>query len=514
MGTSPASIQRTIPDSGQGRTPETGSPASKSEKTAGPETQGSGRSGRESRSGKAAHRKSSFAALYRGVLEGPAGSLQDPAGPAEIPSGTDSRKSSRGAAPSKPSGHARKKKGNSSGEAISTLPESMTDLSRKKEPTSVRPSREETVRPGPVLWGPLVRSKEVPFSPPLSPETGGQVSPPQPSRSREAPPETSFPALLTRSDALRITTASPESGKPTKKIVDGSRDLRKGETEVSREDPRSTPVLSSEVKSLLPEKAVLSGELPPTTREVSSSSAGGLSVPEKPGSSHGSGEGAAPSFQTLASGAAEGALVRGAVAEDSGKLTPGIPEGLSARVGTLAREGGGQVALEVKPPHLGPVGVRVHVDPHTRLVTVELSSHDPRIRNLLSEKEGSIKESLSQSGFVLDRFQVVSQNLPGSDSTQLAALSGTGSGGMTDVSDGRSAQGDQGSPMAGGGSGGQDPAGQGRPEPGASGREGNRGGSESPRGSGNSDPDRGIEGVPRTETGGEGARIAGYHRIV
>ena len=125
---------------------------------------------------------------------------------------------------------------------------------------------------------------------------------------------------------------------------------------------------------------------------------------------------------------------------------PVIPDEIPNRVGMLARTGGGEVALDVRPPHLGPVGVRVHVDPHTRLVTVQLSSHDPRIRHLLNEKEGRIKDSLSQSGYVLDRFSVVSQNAPSSPIPTMAAISGS----AMDSSSDRSMTGDGGASQGGG----------------------------------------------------------------
>jgi len=107
-----------------------------------------------------------------------------------------------------------------------------------------------------------------------------------------------------------------------------------------------------------------------------------------------------------AMGAAGGSLASAPSVLPKDSNSPVLPPELPGRVSDLARGGGGQVSLEVRPPHLGPVAVRVRIDPHTRLVSVELSSHDSRIRHLLASKEGSIKESLSQSGFVLDRFQV------------------------------------------------------------------------------------------------------------
>ncbi len=112
------------------------------------------------------------------------------------------------------------------------------------------------------------------------------------------------------------------------------------------------------------------------------------------------------------------------------------------------------MSLDVRPPHLGPVGVRVHVDPHTRLVTVQLASHDPGIRHLLGEKESLIKETLSQSGFVLDRFQVVSQNPPAPEPVSPQGVFGMGTANPdTDGSGGFSGQGGSGTglSMTGGG---------------------------------------------------------------
>jgi hypothetical protein len=164
--------------------------------------------------------------------------------------------------------------------------------------------------------------------------------------------------------------------------------------------------------------------------------------------------------------AASGASLAPAAAVTGDPGTPVLPAGLAVRICDMAKSGGGQVSLEVKPPHLGPVGVRVRIDPHSRLVSVELSSHDSRVRHLLSEKEGLIKESLSQSGFVLDRFQVASANPPGGPSGPDAGamnLSGMGS-------DLRQDTGDQGS--SGGADSGTFQAGLSGQEPGSYGRQG------------------------------------------
>ena len=191
---------------------------------------------------------------------------------------------------------------------------------------------------------------------------------------------------------------------------------------------------------------------------------------------------------------------------------------IPGRVSSLAAGGGGQVSLEVKPPHLGPVGVRVHVDSATRQVRVELSSHDPRIRHLLAGKEGEIKESLSQSGFILDRFVVGSQGQSGSGLSDLVgALAGSsqtsGSGGDS----GTSRQDSQGS-GSGSGAGGSlasDPGGfsrQGAPQSGSFGRD-SGGGREN-------GPERGVgASVPREEmalaspTLSSASGPSGYHRI-
>jgi len=244
------------------------------------------------------------------------------------------------------------------------------------------------------------------------------------------------------------------------------------------------------------------------------------------GTSAGRGEGmSASSRQSTPDGAllASGAEASGATSIAGAKTakgaeassTPVLPSDLSGRVSTLASGGGGQVALEVRPPHLGPVGVRVHVDPATRLVKVELSSHDPHIRHLLSEKEGAIKESLSQSGFVLDRFQVASQTAPGA--TALDAASGLAASGGTQGSDmgGRGSE-DSGSSSNSGGASTADPgaffrqgANQSGREPG--GGQGFAGGGSAGSSYASEEPEELLSTLPAGDRGL--SRPAGYHRI-
>lgn len=226
-----------------------------------------------------------------------------------------------------------------------------------------------------------------------------------------------------------------------------------------------------------------------------------------------------PDGALLASGA-EGSGVTSLAGAETAKAEPSgappvLPSDLSGRVSTLASGGGGQVALEVRPPHLGPVGVRVHVDPTTRLVKVELSSHDPHIRHLLSEKEGAIKESLSQSGFVLDRFQVASQSAPAA--TAFDAASGLASPGGAQSADlgGRGSEDSGNSPNSQGAST-ADPGAFSRQGANQSGRD--QGGGQGLAGGGpagpsyaGEEPEELLSALPAGDRGL--SRQAGYHRI-
>ena len=163
-----------------------------------------------------------------------------------------------------------------------------------------------------------------------------------------------------------------------------------------------------------------------------------------------------------AAGASGGSSSVASPSEGGGGSPSAIVSEIPGRVSSLAAAGGGQVSLEVKPPHLGPVGVRVHVDSATRQVRVELSSHDPRIRHLLAGKEGEIKESLSQSGFVLDRFVVGSQGQSGvglSDLVGGLAASGQAAGSGGDSGTSRQDSQGSGNGSGSGGSLGSDPGG-------------------------------------------------------
>ncbi len=519
MGTAPASILRKIPDSGGAREPEETSAKDNPKEPAGPDSSKSTRSGKDVRSDKTSgHRKGSFAALYRRALEKNAGPVQEPEIPQEAPQGPSVRRTGSRSLPPKSAGHSRKKKENPSEAALLPLLESPAELSRKKDPAVSRTPREASARPSPALWGPLALTKEAP-SPSVATRTK-VMSPPAPPPSVEGPEERPLPeAFLSLSGESGKAASSSLSGKSQAMSAAGLKDLPKGEKDSSQKESRPSPDAITAGRPLLPEPGPLFGETRKPLEEIhSATGTGGFASQEKATpltgtSSHGSGAHSDSAFQSMSSGVAEGAGAGVSVTGGMENSSASLPDGLSSRVGTMAREGGGQVALEVKPPHLGPVGVRVHVDPHSRLVRVELSSHDPQIRSLLSEKEGSIKESLSQSGYVLDRFQVVSQSPPGPDSASMQAMAGAGPGGTGAGSEGGSSSGDQGSLMAQGGSGGQDPGGQGRPEPGAAGREGNREGYSGASGGETPDPDRMAGGILPGEPEGEGAKSAGYHRI-
>lgn len=513
MGTAPSSILHKIPESapvrGQKDTPDPErsekKDASRPAKEAGSEA--------KTRSGKSsAHKKSSFAAIFRGALQSRSAPIPDGENPEETRPGKGTGKNFRGDHP-RTSGQSRKKKATPSEGALLSLAMPIPEPSPKKKASLSRPSPAEPSRSSRILWGPQGHSP----SHPSSQLTVVGKRPPLP----EALP-TPFPKSADPSGALF-------SGEAIKPLAPSMPEMR------SSPVPKESKALSSEKTVLIPDEADLSPGRPPLEKmslpERSSfqredpSLGKEVSADSKPSpfphpdkslekiALHGK-EGGSPALQTSSPGVLDGSTVGGPAPGEETTQSPAIPDGMSARVGQLAREGGGRVALEVKPPHLGPVGVRVHVDPHTRLVTVELSSHDPRIRHLLSEKEGSIKESLSQTGFVLDRFQVVSQSPPGLGDASLQGLSAAGSGGGAAGGDGASSGGNRDDGVAGGSSQGADLASQGRPEAGASGREGGRGtfSGASPG------ADEGVSAVGGNQgeapaASGESVKNAGYHRI-
>lgn len=518
MGTAPSSILHTIPESAPARTQKVPGDSERPEKA---ESRGSAKaegSGSETRSPKSStHKKSPFASLFRRTLAGrvrqhPEGELPEGALPEEVRSGKDRIKAPHGER-SKAVAHSRKKKAASAGEEVLSRMEPLPEIPSKKGTSLLPHSSGKPPRSSRVLWGPQGHS---PTPAPSLPTGSGvkepvAVTPSVPVAETTAPSGASFSGEFMKS--------LPHSG-PEKRSREIPKDqkVQGAEREIFKMEAEASPAGSRPAEKIsLPERVSPQREGPSTGDEVSFApkpSPFPLSEKrlERP-PVHGPGEGS-PSPQTPSPVGLEGA-VSGASAKGESLQPPSLPEGLASRVGTLAREGGGEVALEVKPPHLGPVGVRVHVDPHTRLVTVELSSHDPRIRHLLSEKEGHIKESLSQTGFVLDRFQVVSQGSPGQDGTALQGLAAAGGGGAAGGGDGPSSGGGQESGVSGGSSQGQDLANPGRQEAGVPGRDGGRGGFP-----GSSSPE-----VEETRTAGEGGRTeassplghamrnTGYHRI-
>ena len=159
-----------------------------------PESSGATRSGQGGRSDKASgHRKSSFAALYRGALEKNAGPVQEPEIPQEVSQGPAEGKGSRNHPP-KSAGHGRKKKEIPVEAALLPLMESPTELSRKKDLSISRTPREGAVRPSPVLWGPLAPTKET-SAPPSATRTK-VISPQRPPTSVESQEDRPLPAAI------------------------------------------------------------------------------------------------------------------------------------------------------------------------------------------------------------------------------------------------------------------------------------------------------------------------------
>ncbi len=275
-----------------------------------------------------------------------------------------------------------------------------------------------------------------------------------------------------------------------------------------------------EIKGLSPEPApAASGAEAPSPLQavLASDSSGKSQLGGEAGSRNPSSHGG----EMAAALEASGATASGADAAGGGSGSPSaVAAAIPGRVANLAAGGGGQVALEVKPPHLGPVGVRVQVDASTRQVRVELSSHDPRIRHLLAGKEGEIKESLSQSGFVLDRFVVGSQGQPAAGPADIAsgfAPLGAGSGSGQDSGTGRQDSQGSGTGTGSGGSLTSDQGGfsrQGAHQPGLSGQFGREGGGRfTPEGGESpSVPAEDALSLAAPSVSGSSA-LAGYHRI-
>ena len=428
----------------------------------------------------------------------------------------------------------RKKKNHSGDEGAPVLPlvnpEDVAEKPARSAHGSVKPKAR-------VLWGPQgegtlarvmagkaeppggaspAKRLSAPSSPMAMPPVGqlpkkeGEGGPPS-GRSSDSPPSGEF------ANALGAAALAREAK--------GSKTSETSRREGLSAEPRTRPVKGEFFRKSGPE----SGGLP--SAEGSSPTAGGATSSFPAGSaSDATGKATSGGESGSKSALPDGAEIAAAAEASGGSSSVASPsEGgggspsavaseIPGRVSSLAAGGGGQVSLEVKPPHLGPVGVRVHVDSATRQVRVELSSHDPRIRHLLAGKEGEIKESLSQSGFILDRFVVGSQGQSGSGLSDLVgALAGSsqtsGSGGDS----GTSRQDSQGS-GSGSGAGGSlasDPGGfsrQGAPQSGSFGRD-SGGGREN-------GPERGVgASVPREEmalaspTLSSASGPSGYHRI-
>lgn len=379
-------------------------------------------------------RKPSFGTVYQGVLNKTLGVGEVPdalvhgsrrkdevtlLSPQDVPKGKAGRK--KGEDPSS----SPLLSGTPDQPALPPIPQGEHSRTRKSPLTSAQ-----------VLWGPLPR-KQVPVPENLSLPgersalrgVGGPASAP-PEEAAVSPPTD---RTLAENMPLETKTAPAPPGKP---LSDSGSKGTHGEGDQRPGEKARSPV-------------------PDFVRTVPFKGGGDFSVPgslkttastDLPRSPAGSGDGRASASQGSDSGSAvaapsgfsipppDGGMAGSfsgpsAVSQTNDRTQPVIPPGLPVRVSDLAKGGGGEVSLEVKPPHLGPVGVRVRIDPHTRLVSVELSSHDSRIRHLLSGKEESIKDSLSQSGFVLDRFQVASSNAPVMSSGQdPGALGITGMG--------------------------------------------------------------------------------------
>ncbi len=375
-------------------------------------------------------------------------------------------------------------------------------MSAKPEPGGAIPAKTFSAAPSPMAVPPVAQL----------PKKEGEVPPPS-GKPREAPPSGEFAsalgaaALAGESKGLKPTEPSRREGQfPESRI----RPV-KGEI-FQKSGPESESLTSAEgssptggAPSALPAGSPSEG----TGKTISGGESGSKSpLPE----------GAEIAAAAEASG---GSSSVASPSEAGGSSPSAVISEIPGKVSSLAAGGGGQVSLEVRPPHLGPVGVRVHVDSATRQVRVELSSHDPRIRHLLAGKEGEIKESLSQSGYVLDRFVVGSQGQTGGGLSDLMGgltASGQSAGSGGDGGTGRQDGQGSGNGSGSGGSLGSDPGGfsrQGASQSGQSGSFGrdSGGGREegSERGVGASVP---LEEMAFPSSIPSGASApSGYHRI-
>ncbi|MGC8529543.1 MAG: flagellar hook-length control protein FliK [Leptospirillia bacterium] len=475
----------------------------------------------------------SFASIYRKSLD-----------PAQKASGEETPRPSSEKSKGHPSPHPaslatrsdrpRKKKTRPGGDDSPVLPLVIPD------DVSEKPARQAPdsgkVKPR-VLWGPQGEGSLANAKTP-KPEPGG----PSPAKTLPAPSSlmAGTPGVpLPKKEEGEGTSSSgtPREASPSGEFANvlGAAALA-GEAKgskpsgISRREGLSQDFRLRPVKGEFLRKGGPDSESLPLT-EVSSKPSGGPTAALSPGSASdvtgkriskeesGSKGGLPDSAEILAAAETSGGSSSVASPSEGGGGSPSaIASEIPGRVSSMAAGGGGQVSLEVKPPHLGPVGVRVHVDSSTRQVRVELSSHDPRIRHLLAGKEGEIKESLSERGFVLDRFVVGSQGQSGVGLSDVAGgLAGSGQTSGSGGDSGTSRQDPQGS-GSGSGSGGamtSDPGGfsrQGASQSGSFGRDSGGGrDADSGRGTGASVPLEEMALSPPALSGS--SPPSGYHRI-
>lgn len=483
--------------------------------------------GARSAKGPAEHSPRSFASIYKKSL------VPDQSPTSEEDSLPSPEKGKEGgslhvAKSSNGTERSRKKKARSGGEGAVLLPlVTPGEISEKPEKPSAPSSPKET----PVLWGPQkggaspasLAGKPLEAPSPASPGIivdGAASIGKEGKMPSEASPEVSpaggFAGALGAA-ALAAGTkkaAGPEAlrrEEPSEK--EGARSVEGGKEEVALRSFPSIGKLSSPDIPAPPggtsSSPLLSGALPDAATKAAPGGEGGTKSTLPDGA------------EMAAAAETSGAAVSAAETTSGGAGSPSAVVGeIPGQISILAAGGGGQVALEVKPPHLGPVGVRVHVDAATRQVRVELSSHDPHIRHLLAGKEGEIKESLSQSGFVLDRFVVGSQGQPGvgasPDISAGLASPGVGQGSGSDAGTTRQDAPGSGAGAGSGGSLASDPGGfsrQGGNQPGLSGQLGREGGGRSGPEAGESPSGLAEEALSFASPMASGSSPAGYHRI-
>ncbi len=481
-------------------------------------------SGSRSATGSLDHSPRSFASIYKKSL----GRAPKPTAEDDSPPSPEKGKEGgtlHGAKSSAGAERSRKKKARPGGEGAVLLP-LVTPGESVEKPE--KPSAPSSPKETPVLWGPQkggaspasVAGKPLMTPSPSTPGTLLSGAPPMGKMAGEASPEVSpageFASALGAAALAAGTKKTAGTEALHREEPSGGDQPRSGEGGKGEGALRSSPSMGKLPSPEIPAppggtapSPLLSGALPDAAAKAASGGEGGAKSTLPDG------------VEMAAAAETSGAAVTAAETTSGGAGSPSAVAGeIPGKVSILAAGGGGQVALEVKPPHLGPVGVRVHVDAATRQVKVELSSHDPNIRHLLAAKEGEIKESLSQSGFVLDRFVVGSQGQPGAgaspDIAAGLASSGMGQGSGSDA--GTTRQDSQGS-GTGAGSGGSlasDPGGfsrQGGSQPGLSGQLGREGGGRFGSEGGEGPSGLTEESLSLASPMASGSSPAGYHRI-